>query len=421
MNITLNGLVHLVTTILMLFYSLAYRNPFILALSLAFMLLFYYEYKTFINISRCVENVRVHRFLGKKFVEELGEVDQRIVIENNCDIPLPRVTLVDILPKFISSKPPKPIFNIVVPPKKNIEISYKIKPLTPGVHDIQSIAMVFYDALGYFSKKITIDCRESIVALPLSTQLSIGLQSFQRLMGIAIKGKSIGGTYDLANIRDYTSSDDARKILWKVYARTGKLVVREDYGESLAKILVLIDFRKHMWDIGVPPNNLTQIQLRYARSLIEYLAKNRCIVDVALCSGLVPKIVRNAEKDVVGAIYSLMSILPIGEGCSSPVSVFIDSIKYLDRSYDFYDAVILVTNPITIALEYTVEDLETLLSVFTGKLMIAIPKFNYNILMEDKDLKTLLSAVSALIESSGLGIEISSDNLSVIATEGKSS
>jgi len=420
LTITIAGLAHIVSAMVILIYSLAYQNPITLSISVALILLFYYEYRTFADIRRCIEKVRVRRFLDRKFVEELGEVEQRIVIENNCGSPLPKVTLIDILPKFLSSKPSKPIFNIVIPPKKGIEISYKIQPLVPGVHDIQSLVMVFYDTLGYFSEKVTVDYRESLVVLPLSARLSISLQSLQRLIGLAIKGKSIGGAYDLANIRDYTPSDDARKILWKAYARTGKLVVREDYGESIAKILVLIDLRKYMWDIGSPPNTLAQIQLRYARSLIEYLVKNRCVVDIALCSGLVPKVVRNAERDVMGAIYNLMSVLPAGEGCSSPISVFIDSVKHLDRTYEFYDAVILITNPITIAIDYTLEDLESLLEVFISKLVIAIPRFNYESLMSEQNLRLLLKIISSIVESSGLGTEISNDDLKIITPRGGS-
>jgi hypothetical protein len=131
-------------------------------------------------------------------------------------------------------------------------------------------------------------------------------------------------------------------------------------------------------------------------------------------------VVRNAERDVMGAIYNLMSVLPAGEGCSSPISVFIDSVKHLDRTYEFYDAVILITNPITIAIDYTLEDLESLLKVFISKLVIAIPRFNYESLMSEQNLRLLLKIISSIVESSGLGTEISNDDLKIITPRGGS-
>lgn len=413
MSITLVGFIHIIITVIMLTYSMAYRNTLTLSTSLALVLIFYYEYKSFLGIRENISSIVIRRVIDKNLVNELEEVDIKIVIENKSRISLPRVTLIDVVPKFIETRPTKPTFKIVVPSGLSIEVKYKARPLTPGVHDFQSVLIVFSDALGFFSEEREISCRESVVALPLSTMISIKLKSIQRILGVAVKGKAIGGAYDLANIRDYVVGDDHRKILWRVYARTGKLMVREDFGETAARALVLIDIRKHMWYIGSPPNTLAQIQLRYARSLIEYLARNKCVVDIALCSGLVPKVARNAERSMVEAVYNLISVLPTGEGCESPVSVFTDSIKHLGRTSEQYDIIILITNPISIALEYGIDDLKKLLALFAGKIVLAIPRFNYEAIVSKEKLEALLKELVALVENIGLGIELSDEELSV--------
>lgn len=413
MNITLVGFIHVVITAIMLPYSIAYRNTLLLSLSLTLVLIFYHEYKTFLNIRDNISNIVITRIMGRDIVNELEEVEIRILIENKGSISLPRITLIDLVPKFIETSPRRPIFRIVVPPRLSIEVKYRARILTPGVHDFQSVLIVFSDVLGFFSEEKEILCKNSIVALPLSTAVNIELRSLQRILGVAVKGRAIGGTYDLANIREYIAGDDYRKILWKVYARTGKLMVREDFGETAARVLVLIDIRKHMWDIGLIPNTLAQVQLRYARSLVEYLARSRCTIDIALCSGLVPKVTRNAEKSIAEAVYNLISVLPAGEGCESPVSVFTDSIRYLGRTLEQYDAVILITNPISIALDYGVDELNKLLSLFAGKIVLAMPRFNYETLVDGEKLKMLLKELTAIVENIGLGVELSDEELTI--------
>ena len=231
-------------------------------------------------------------------------------------------------------------------------------------------------------------------------------------MGIALKGKAIGGAFELANIRDYVVGDDTRKILWKIYAKTGKLMVREDFGETRAKVLVLIDMKKNLWSIGEPPNTLAQIQLRYARSLIDYLVRNRCTVDVALCSGLVPKVARNFEEKTIESLYNIMSVLPVGGGCESPLSVFIDSVYHLGRVPEFYDIVILVTNPLSLVTE-SIDSLNSLMETFPGKLVVTIPRYRYDEIVEEELLKNFLKSIATIIERGGIGLVISEEEMSV--------
>uniref|UniRef100_A0A7C2VI29 DUF58 domain-containing protein n=1 Tax=Ignisphaera aggregans TaxID=334771 RepID=A0A7C2VI29_9CREN len=417
MKITLTGLAHLTSSILMLIYSLAYRDIVIFALALTLVLILYYEYTSFHEVSGCIDKVSVRRVLDKKFVEELDDVEVKLIIDNNCNRAVPWVTLVDNIPRFLKLRSPKALFKVFVPPKKSVEVSYRVKPLTPGAHDLQKIELVFSDPLGYFVERRDVDCMESIVAIPRSASISIKLESIRRILGLVVKGKAIGGMYDLANIREYAVGDDARKILWKVYAKSGKLMVREDYGEALTRAFVMIDVRTHMWDLGSPPNNLASLHLRYAKSLIEHLARSRCNVDVALCAGQVPKIIENADKDITTTMYSLMSVLPTGEGCSSPLAGFIDSIKHLGRSPEFYDVAILITDPISIAIEHRLEDFEELLKVFTDKLIVAIPRFSYESYVSGEHLNKILQTLASIIENAGLGLEVSEEELAITSME----
>ncbi|MEM0371924.1 MAG: DUF58 domain-containing protein [Ignisphaera sp.] len=384
----------------------------VFALSLSFVLIIYYEYTSFTEVVKAIDKVCIKRELEKKVSNELEEVVMKIIIENGSDITFPRVILKDIIPQLVSSDPAKPVFSIVIPSKSSLAIEYKVKPLVPGVHDFQVFDVIISDALGYFYENVSIESRDSLVVLPLYSSTSIDVKSLQRMMGIALKGKAIGGAFELANIRDYVVGDDTRKILWKIYAKTGKLMVREDFGETRAKVLVLIDMKKNLWSIGEPPNTLAQIQLRYARSLIDYLVRNRCTVDVALCSGLVPKVARNFEEKTIESLYNIMSVLPVGGGCESPLSVFIDSVYHLGRVPEFYDIVILVTNPLSLVME-SIDSLNSLMETFPGKLVVTIPRYRYDEIVEEELLKNFLKSIATIIERGGIGLVISEEEMSV--------
>ncbi|MEM1844214.1 MAG: DUF58 domain-containing protein [Ignisphaera sp.] len=412
MKITLPGIIHIMLSLLLIFYAYINRDPMVFALSLSFVLIIYYEYTSFTEAVKAIDKVCIKRELEKKVSNELEEVVMKIIIENGSDITFPRVILKDIIPQLVSSDPAKPVFSIVIPSKSSLAIEYKVKPLVPGVHDFQVFDVIISDALGYFYENVSIESRDSLVVLPLYSSTSIDVKSLQRMMGIALKGKAIGGAFELANIRDYVVGDDTRKILWKIYAKTGKLMVREDFGETRAKVLVLIDMKKNLWSIGEPPNTLAQIQLRYARSLIDYLVRNRCTVDVALCSGLVPKVARNFEEKTIESLYNIMSVLPVGGGCESPLSVFIDSVYHLGRVPEFYDIVILVTNPLSLVTE-SIDSLNSLMETFPGKLVVTIPRYRYDEIVEEELLKNFLKSIATIIERGGIGLVISEEEMSV--------
>lgn len=412
MRITLPGVIHIILSLVLIVYAYTNRDPMIFALSLSFILIIYYEYRSFTEILRSVDSVSIQRKLEKKVSNELEDVVMKVIIENRSDVVFPCVILKDVIPQFVSSDPPKPIFNIVIPSRGSLAIEYKVKPLVPGVHDFQVFDVILSDALGYFYESISIESRDSLVVLPLYSSTAMDTKSMQRIMGIALKGKAVGGAYDLANIRDYIVGDDTRRILWRIYARTGKFMVREDFGETRARVLILIDMKKNLWNIGRPPNTLAQIQLRYARSLIEYFTKNRCIVDVALCSGLVPKVVRNFEERATESIYNIMSVLPVGGGCESPLSVFVDSVHHLGRTPEFYDIVILVTNPLSLVIE-SMDSLNNLMETFPGKLVVAIPRYRYNEIVEEELLKNFLKSIAIIVERGGIGLEIPEEEMSI--------
>jgi len=418
LKITLAGVAHAIIMILLLIYSLANRDSISFAVSLSLILIFYNEYKTFSQMRRYISNIDIVRTIDKRICTELDDIEISISIENRNPIEFPRVVLIDVLPRYIVAEGRKPIFIFPIPPRNIVSIKYDAKVYAPGSHDFSRLFIIVSDPLNYFYEVYEFSARETIVSLPLSISSQTMFKSLQRLIGIYTLGKSIGGQYDLATFREYSPGDDIRKILWKHFAKSGKLIVREDYGETRARILVLIDMKNYLWLIGETPNSLAHIQLRVARSVVEYLSRANAQIDASICSGVTPKVYRNIEKNTMESLYNMMSVLVSGEGCESPLSILSDVSKYIGRDPEEYDVVILITNPITIAIEGELP-IRELLKVYGKKLLILMPMFNYRDYMGSDNMNRLMSMIIDIVEENGMGIEMLEESFAIVERDTK--
>ncbi len=404
MKITFSGYTHLVVALLLLLYSLHSRSLIGLSIALALILVFYYEYHVFFQTKNYIRDITVERSVDKKVCGELDQVKMILRFKNHGDKPIPRLMVLDTLPEFTSTRK-KPLFTIALPPRCEAVAEYLFRVEAPGTHCFGKLYMSITDPLGYFFEQYSYTANAYTVALPRTARTRVSVKSLQKIIGAYIAGKSLSGLYDLAGYREYQPGDDPRKILWKEYAKTRKLVVRLDYGESRAKTLVLVDTRNYLWYVGRPPNTLAHAQLRLARGILEYLAKTGSHIDMAVCCDVSPKLRIGVEKDVLGAVYDMSSLIKPGEGCQSPLSVYAEQARYLGIDPMRYDLVVLVTNPLTLLLEGP-DPLDKLLHVYAGKLFLIFPDYDYESLIGRDEYKALLSRIAARVAGLGLGLEI---------------
>ena len=338
-----------------------------------------------------------------------------IVIKNNSGEPVSRALVIDKIPKYTKSTS-DPIAIISIPPKSAVTISYKVKLLAPGTHTFSDVVIIVSDFLGYFAEELSHSDRLTIVALPQEIRGELGMKSLQKVVGVYTAGKAVGGLYDLANIRDYTPGDNVKKIIWSAYAKTGKLMVREDLGEARAKVLLLIDIRPHAWLIGETPNTLAHIQSRFVASLVDFLTRNGMEVDAIVCSGIMPKVVANLRGGEE-SLYRIFSLIDAGGGCNSQLNGFINAIGYIDKELSQYDIVILLTNPITLSLDEptNLRDLAASLE----RLFIAMPMFKYDDVMGRDTIVKLLNGISETLGETLIGMEFSEEGFEIIYGGGK--
>jgi len=374
LRVTSAGVSLIAATVLAIAYSIASMNPlfYLLSLSLAFTIL--YEYALFKNVSSAARSIRVNRRASSRSITELEVVELGVDLANNSPRNLPRILVHDEAPGYVATEV-EPLFTTTLPAYSTVKVSYRAKALAPGRIDFTTASITLMDPLALFRSDIVAESRESIVVLPLYTRVDETLRSIERLVGIYTRGRSHSGEYDLANIREYTPGDDVRKILWKQYAKTGELLVREDYGEVRPLVLLVVDTRRELWSIGSGVNTLGHVQLRLARSLLESLSTTGATVDLVMCTSQSPKIYRDAGRSPVEALHALLSTLEAGGGCEVPLSTATSIIQAHQYGGGSYDAVIIISNPVSVAGD--AGSLREFSLLYPGRVVVIAPRFNY--------------------------------------------
>ncbi len=403
MKITISGYVHAVASIILLIYALAEGDTLLLGLSLGLILILYYSYETVKRMKGYVEGISVSRTSDRTVYTELEEATITVRIENKSSINYPRLYIYDDTPRYVKLPGGAASFTIALRPGAVLDVSYRARLMAPGKHVFRDVYIVYSDVFTYFHEAVVRSHILSLTALPLRAPVSFSTGSLNRLIGTYIAGRSTAGLYDLASIREYQPGDDVRKILWKKYASTRKLYMRIDYGEARPRILYMIDVRDDLWNYGLPPNTLSHVQLRAARSILEFLIKAGGRIDAAICVGHVPKVLVEASGDPTEILYEMFSTMKAGEGCRQPLTIYREIPKYVGRRPEEYDLAILITNPYTIHI-MGIDQVRELLKTYIDRLAVISPMYEYAGIMGGwRKLKNTVSVLEGLLDTMGRG------------------
>ncbi|MEM2204426.1 MAG: DUF58 domain-containing protein [Sulfolobales archaeon] len=345
MRITLAGVILAISSIAILIYSFHARSLLLLALSMMILMIFLKSYRDLSRLSRLIRSIEIRREVDRRYVEEGDEILVSVEVINRSRENVGRLEIEDLVPEPAKAIE-EPLIGVSLPPGYIARLRYRVKLPSPGRYEFERIFIRLKDPLGLFTHEGSVDLVSMVVALPkpLGSMETVSIAS--RNPGIWIKGLSLGGLYDLYSVRDYQYGDDARKILWKILAKRGELLVREDLGEVRSRSYVIIDIPRELWYIGKPPNTLAEGVARLSRGVIEGLVKSYSVVDAIICEETASRIVSGISRSYREKIYSLYLNLKPYRGCESSWILY-NSLKYLDLVRR--DMAILVTTPIGLA------------------------------------------------------------------------
>lgn len=345
MRITIAGLCLVIASIASAIYSLHISSLELLSLSVVALLIVWKSYSDVKAYRGALGSVEVVRKLSRGYAEEGDVVEVSIEARNNSHTHIHRIEVEDLLPELASPLDP-PIAGASLPPGYSLRLSYRLELRSPGRYEFSRAFVRLKDPLGVFAEELAIDLPGFLVAAPKPMAFREVLEIASRSPGVWLRGQSLGGLYDFYGVRDYQYGDDARKILWRVYARTGRLVVREDLSESMGRVVVIIDIPASSWRVGRPPRTLAEDLARISRGVIEALVRSYNAVDAVICEEYAARVVRGIWGYNREAVYSLYTNLKPYAGCESSYILY-NSLKYLEVGPA--GMAIVVTSPLGLA------------------------------------------------------------------------
>ncbi|MEM0043376.1 MAG: DUF58 domain-containing protein [Sulfolobales archaeon] len=176
--------------------------------------------------------------------EIFGEIegdDIRIVyrIENRSMIPILFLELHIDHSKYIKRKSIGRALAVVLP--RDTLIFEAVFEGRIGRHRIGPLKAVLRDPLGlYRSSEIVLDKAFYLEIYPRIHRTTLRrIYSYARNIGY-IRARQSGEGVEMRSVREYRPGDDIRRIVWKKYARFGRLIVKELERESSLKVIYIL-------------------------------------------------------------------------------------------------------------------------------------------------------------------------------------
>lgn len=392
MRITLRGFSLGLISFLLLLISVYTRSILLFSLFLSLLLLIVRALNQLEKLDIVRDKLVVERVIENYRVLEGGETEIKLVVENRSNIEIPYIYVLDIVPREIrvigSSS-----FRSILRENSVIEYRYRVRVDNPGRHDLSLIRVRYGDSLALFLEELFFERYSYITALPRTASVKIFDKIRSLYPGVLLRGRSLGGMYDLWGFREYTPGDDIRKIYWKGFARTGRVYVREDIGESRPRTLLVIGLTRASWFVGSRYNSYAETLLRLTRSIGEYILNSYGSLDVVVCNNVITKILRGVTSSNRERFLSVFDEIPYRGGCTSIGILLMNLYRASDT---IYDLVVITSTPADLITSDPV-DLMKYLRESDLRGVIVIPNLDY-----EKDIgRGITKRISEVISSVG--------------------
>lgn len=130
-----------------------------------------------------------------------------------------------------------------LPPGGSAECAARLLPARRGVIRLEALAVSAADPLGLARRAAEIASPASVVVLPRRYPVSnLNLPGGRKYQqgGVAL-ASSVGESMEFSTLRDYRPGDPPRRIHWRSYARTGRLIVKENHDEYFVRHALALD------------------------------------------------------------------------------------------------------------------------------------------------------------------------------------
>ena len=171
--------------------------------------------------------------------------------------------------------PKNPLFDL--PPQAKAEVQLTFVPFRRGRLTLNRISITRADPLGLCKSIKTIFKKQTLLILPRRYRLpEFELPgSRKNHPGGLSYASSVGDSEEFLSLRDYRPGDPLRRIHWRSWAKTGKLIVKEYQDEFFVRhALVLDTFQKSAY------SDVFEEAISVAASFVSEIRTNESLLDL---------------------------------------------------------------------------------------------------------------------------------------------
>lgn len=130
-----------------------------------------------------------------------------------------------------------------IPPEGHVDIPAELTPLNRGYIYLNGFTILKKEPLGFMRAFYHTPCDARLLVLPRRynvPQINLPGTRKHHTGGIALTSK-VGNSDEFISLREYRPGDPMRLIHWKSFAKTGKLIIRENRDEHFVRHALILD------------------------------------------------------------------------------------------------------------------------------------------------------------------------------------
>lgn len=229
-------------------------SPLVVSLGAAVLTYMVVSWFQFSHQTSGITNLKIVRESEKKRVVVGKPFKIKLRLENTSNKRLPGLVVRDVVPLELRGD-----LRLVLPrvkPFLRCGVTKSFFPVSPGLKRWDKIEVDMEDGKGFYRRRFTYSCPHEVRVFPSYDPVEVGSEGFSLLtyhqriagnpeflapMAEGMRSPLRGVDIDFTGIRQYTPSDEYRRIDWKATARLGKLMTKDYESEVKIPIIVLLD------------------------------------------------------------------------------------------------------------------------------------------------------------------------------------
>lgn len=240
--LSLKGLALISSILIFIFLGLSTKNTqyYLLAIPI-----FTYTSLALLTSSESEIKINCDRIIENSLVGEGEECKVELLITNESKSKIEKIYVEDRIPKEakIIKGNTKLIFSLK--PNETRKISYVLKFDKIGKYMLEDPIFTIYDQFGIRKYTFVLDAKKEIKVSP-KIPLIHGIKLIYRNLKVwpgEILSKRQGIGNEFFGVSEYIEGDELRRINWKAYAKTGKLMKNLFHYELGTESIIVVDYR----------------------------------------------------------------------------------------------------------------------------------------------------------------------------------